>query len=240
MRKKVEEELGRLEKQGIIKKCQFAEWAAPMVPILKDDGTVRIFGDYKVTANQAVIVDPHPIPRIQDIFARMSGGTLYTKLDLSHAYLQLQLDESARDYLVINTHKGLYEYTRLPFGVSSAPAIFQCTMENILQGIDHTVVYIDDILITGQSEEEHLRVLNEVLQRLENAGMRLKRSKCIFLAESVEYLGYKISQEGLRPTKEKVRPITHAPKPHNVSELKAFLGLINYYHKFIYKEVPTL
>ena len=70
--------------------------------------------------------------------------------------------------------------------------------------------------------------------------MRLKRSKCIFLAESVEYLGYKISQEGLRPTKEKVRAITHAPKPHNVSELKAFLGLINYYHMFIYKEVPTL
>ena len=147
MRKKVEEELERLEKQGIIKKCQFAEWAAP---ILKDDGTVRIFGDYKVTANQAVIVDPHPIPRIEDIFARMSGGTLYTKLDLSHAYLQLQLDESARDYLVINTHKGLYEYTRLPFGVSSAPAIFQCTMENILQGIDHTVVYIDDILQDNQ------------------------------------------------------------------------------------------
>ena len=110
----------------------------------------------------------------------MSGGTLYTKLDLSHAYLQLQLDESAKDYLVINTHKGLYEYTRLPFGVSSAPAIFQRTMENILQGIEHTAVYIDDILITGRSEEEHLRVLNEVLQRLENAGMRLKKSKCIF------------------------------------------------------------
>ena len=101
------------------------------------------------------------IPRIEDIlFAKMAGGTLYTKLDLSHAYLQLQLDNSAKKYLIINTHRGLYEYTRLPFGVSSAPAIFQRTMESILQGLDRVAVYIDDILITGRSEEEYLRVLD--------------------------------------------------------------------------------
>ena len=233
LREKVEVELERLENEGIIRKRQFSEWAAPIVPVLKDDGTVRVCGDYKVTANQAVIVDPHPIPRIEDIFAKMAGGTLYTKLDLSHAYLQLQLDDSAKEYLVINTHRGLYEYTRLPFGVSSAPAIFQRTMESILQGLDRVAVYIDDILITGRSEEEHLRVLDEVLQRLEKAGMRLKKSKCTFLSQSVEYLGHKISKEGLQPTEDKVRAITRAPKPNNVSQLKAFLGLVNYYHKFM-------
>ena len=233
LREKVEVELERLEKEGIIRKRQFSEWAAPIVPVLKDDGTVRVCGDYKVTANQAVIVDPHPIPRIEDIFAKMAGGTLYTKLDLSHAYLQLRLDDAAREYLVINTHRGLYEYTRLPFGVSSAPAIFQRTMESILQGLDQVAVYIDDILITGRSEEEHLKVLDEVLQRLEKAGMRLKKSKCTFLSQSVEYLGHKISKEGLQPTEDKVRAITHAPKPNNVSQLKAFLGLVNYYHKFM-------
>ena len=121
----------------------------------------------------------------------------------------------------------------MPFGVSSAPAIFQRTMESILQGLDRVAVYIDDILITGRSEEEHLRVLDEVLQRLEKAGMRLKKSKCTFLSQSVEYLGHKISKEGLQPTEDKVRAITHAPKPNNVSQLKAFLGLVNYYHKFM-------
>ena len=121
----------------------------------------------------------------------------------------------------------------MPFGVSSAPAIFQRTMESILQGLDRVAVYIDDILITGRSEEEHLRVLDEVLQRLEKAGMRLKKSKCTFLSQSVKYLGHKISKEGLQPTEDKVRAITCAPKPNNVSQLKAFLGLVNYYHKFM-------
>ena len=203
LREKVEVELERLEKEGIIRKRQFSDWAAPIVPVLKNDGTVRVCGDYKVTANQAVIVDPHPIPRIEEIFAKMAGGTLYTKLDLSHAYLQLRLDAAAREYLVINTHRGLYEYTRLPFGVSSAPAIFQRTMESILQGLDRVAVYIDDILITGRSEEEHLKVLDEVLQRLQKAGMRLKKSKCTFLSHSVEYLGHKISKDGLHPTEDK-------------------------------------
>ena len=170
-------------------------------------------------------VDTYPLPRIEDLFTAMSGGT---KLDLLHAYLQLLLEEESKEYLTINTHKGLFEYDRLPFGVSSAPSIFQRTMENILQGIDNIAVYIDDILVTGQTEEEHLRTLEEVSQHLDKAGMHLKKDKCIFMVDSVEYLGYRISKTGLHPTDEKVRAITQAPKPTNVSELKAFLGLVNY------------
>ena len=108
-------------------------------------------------------------------------------MDLSH--LQLQLDDKYRDYLVINTQKGLYEYTRMPFGITSAPAIFQRTMDNLLQGLNNVVVYIDDILITGKSNEEHLSTLDKVLSRLEKAGVRLKRKKCIFMAPDVVYLG---------------------------------------------------
>uniref|UniRef100_A0A1X7UAK3 Reverse transcriptase domain-containing protein n=1 Tax=Amphimedon queenslandica TaxID=400682 RepID=A0A1X7UAK3_AMPQE len=104
-------ELGRLEEGGIIRKHLFSEWAAPIVPVLKDDGTVRMCGDYKVTASQAVIVDPHLIPSIGDTFANMAGGTLHTKLDLSHTYLQLRLDDAAKQYIVNNTHRELYEYT---------------------------------------------------------------------------------------------------------------------------------
>ena len=233
LRQKVEDELVRLEKEGIIQARQFADWAAPIVPVVKSDGSVRICGDYKVTANLAMKVDSHPIPRIKELFTAMSGGVSFTKLDLSHAYLQLQLDESAKEYLVINTHKGLFEYTRMPFGVASAPSIFQRTMDNLLQGLEHVVVYIDDILITGCTEEEHLRTLDKVLQILEDAGLRLKKEKCVFMVPSVEYLGHSISKEGLQPTAEKVRAITEAPQPTNVSELKAFLGLVNYYGKFM-------
>ena len=207
LKHKVENELNRLEEEGIIKKVQSAEWAAAIVPIIKEDGTIKVCGDYKVTANQAILVDSRPILRIDKLFTKISGGVIFTKLDLSHAYLQLRLDETGKKYLVINTHKGLYEYNRLPFGVSSAPAIFQRTMENLLQGLEHVAVYIDDILITGCTEEEHLKTLDEVLTRLERAGMRLKKSKCQFLLPSVEYLGHKISKEGLQPTDEKVRAI---------------------------------
>lgn len=114
----------RLEKEGIIRLRQFSQWVAPIVAVAKSDGfeAVRVCGDYKVTANKAMICDTHPIPRIEDILTAMSGGVSFTKLDLSHAYLQLQLHEAARDYLVINTHKDLFEYTRMPFGITLAPA----------------------------------------------------------------------------------------------------------------------
>jgi hypothetical protein len=120
LRKKVDDELERLEEAGIIRRKDFSEWAAPIVPVLKSDGSVRICGDYKVTANRAVKLDAHPIPRIEELFATMSGGKYFTKLDLSHAYLQVELEEESKPLLTINTHKGLYENNRLPYGVSSA------------------------------------------------------------------------------------------------------------------------
>ena len=135
--------------------------------------------------------------------------------------------------MTINTQKGLFQYTRLPFGVSSAPAIFQRIMDNLLQGIPQVCVYLDDILVTGKSTEEHLKNLEEVLSRLRNAGMRLKRSKCAFLLPQVEYLGHQISEKGLQPTTQKLRAIVEAPAPNNVSQLKSFLGMINYYSKFL-------
>ena len=102
-------------------------------------------------------------------------------------------------------------------------------MDNLLQGLEHVVVYIDDILITGRTEEEHLRTLDKVLQILEKPGIHLKKEKCVFMVPSVEYLGHRISKEALQPTDDKVRAVLEAPQPTNVSELKAFLGLVNYY-----------
>ena len=130
-------------------------------------------------------------------------------------------------------HKGLYEYTRLPFGVASAPAVFQRIMDTILQGIEGVACYIDDIIITSRTTEEHLERLEEVLKRLLRHGLHVKKSKCCFLQPSVIFLGHCIDAEGLHPTEEKLKAIVEAPAPKNIQELRSFLGLINYYGKFI-------
>ena len=167
LKTKVEEELDRLTAKGIIELRQFADWAAPIVPVLKEDKTVCIYGDFKQTINQ----DRYPIPKIEDLFAGLTGGTCFSTLDLSKAYLQVPLDEKAKAVTVINTHKGLYQFNCLSYGVSSAPGIFQRVVESVLQGIP---VYLDDILVAGEDEEQHLKRLDVVLQRLQNAGLRLK------------------------------------------------------------------
>ena len=220
MKGKVEEELERLQKLGIIEPVQFSRWAAPIVPVLKEDKTAWICRDYKLTVNQVSKLEEYPLPRIEDLFATLSGGKLFTKLDMSQAYQQLLLDEESKEYVTINTHKGLFKYNRLVFGVASSPAIFQRTMDTLLQGIPHVAVYLDDILITGATEAEHLANLEQVLWRLSEAGLRLKRRKCVLLASSVTYLGHRISAEGLRPMEDKVRAIKEAPSPKCVAELR--------------------
>ena len=233
LREKVSNELDQLEASGIIVPVRHSAWAAPVVPVIKKDGRIRLCGNYKVTVNSVCQTEVYPLPRIEELFAAVSGGKIFSKLDLSHAYLQLQLDEASKEYVTINTHRGLYRYTRMPFGVASAPAIFQCTMETLLRDLPMVVVYIDDILVAGRSHEDHFANLAQVLRRLEDAGIRLKKEKCSFCLSQVEYLGHWISAEGLRPSMTKVQAITDAPKPTRVSELKSFLGLVNYYAKFI-------
>ena len=143
LREKVEKELSRLEQLGIISPVQHSQWAAPIVPVPKSDGTIRICGDFKTTINQASVTETYPLPRVDDLFADLSGGKLFTKLDMSNAYLQLPLSDESKPYVTINTHKGLFQFNRLPFGVSSAPAIFQRTMETLLRGLRGVSVYQD-------------------------------------------------------------------------------------------------
>ena len=233
IREAIEQELNRLEACGTIKKVSYSEWAAPIVAVPKRDGHFRICGDYKVTINQALEVDQYPLPQPDTLFATLAGGKTFSKIDLSSAYQQLVLDEDSVQYVTVNTHRGLYQYTRLPFGVASAPAMFQQVMDQILQGIPGVICYIDDILVTGTTEAEHLQHLAEVFHRLEKHGVRVKESKCSFMQDSVEYLGHRIDASGLHATKEKLQAVLHSPKPRNVQELRSFLGLLNYYGKFI-------
>ena len=194
----IDRELRRLEKAGIVEKVLHGEWAAPVVVVSKGDGKIRLCGDYKVTVNKSLEVNQHPLPKPDKLFAALSG-VKFSKIDLTQAYQQMVLDKDSRVHVTINTHLGLFRYTRLPFGTASAPAIFQLTMETILQGLKHVQCYnyIDDILITGSNEEEHLHNLEEVLKRLSQYGIRVKEDKC---EDKVEYLGYQISYIVTPPT----------------------------------------
>ena len=165
---------------------------------------------------------------------------MFSKLDLDNAYLQMPLDDESKQYVTINTHKGLFRYNRLPIGVASAPAIFQRHIEMLLQGVDGVSVYIDDILLAGSTLEEHLCTLEEVLKRLQDAGLRLNRDKCFFLRSSIEYLGHVVDKDSIHPTQEKVQAIKNAPQPTNIAQLRSFLSLINYYSKFLPNLSATL
>ena len=234
LRDKVEEELSRLERDGIIEPVEFSDWAAPIVPVLKGNGqNVRICGDFKLTVNKASRLDTYPLPRIDDLYASLAGGQSFTKLDLKNAYLQIELEEESKKYVTINTSRGLFQYNRLPFGVSSSPAIFQRVIDNVLQRIPYVCAYLDDILVTGRTDEEHLSNLDKVLSRLAKAGMRLNVDKCTFMAPEVTYLGYRIDTEGLHAVNEKVQAIAMAPAPQNSKQLRSYLGCLNYYGRFI-------
>ena len=232
LKSQIGDELKRLEQLGIIEKVDYSEWAAPVVPVRKPDGSIRLCGDYKITINRDLEVPQYPLPKPDDLFNQLNGGVKFTKLDLSQAYQQVLLDEKSREFVTVNTHLGLYRYRRLPYGIASAPAVFQQLMDKLLQGLS-VGCYLDDIIVTGRDDAEHLENLNAVLKRLDQYGIKLRKSKCSFLQPSVQYLGFKIDANGLHPTPDKVEAIMNAPAPKNIKQLQSFLGLINYYRRFI-------
>ena len=134
------------------------------MPIVKEDKSLRICGDYKVTVNRVSKLDNYPIPKTEDLLATLAGGEKFTKLDMSKAYQHLLLDEGSKKYTTINTYKGLFQYSGLPYGISSAPGIFQRVMEDLLEDIPNVLVQMDDILLSGQNDEEHLKTLETVLK----------------------------------------------------------------------------
>ena len=228
----IDKELKRLVTNGILEKVEYSDWASPIVPVLKPDGSVRICGDYKVTINPLLDTPEHPMPNPEEIYSQLCGGKKFTKLDLSQAYQQILLEEDSRKYVTINTHLGLFRYTRLPYGVNSAPAVFQSVMDKILAGLP-VGCYLDDMIITGANDDDHLHNLEKVLQRLEQYNIKLKKTKCQFMKSSIKFLGHVVNSEGISPSEDTVQDILSAPAPSNISTLQSFLGLVNYYRKYI-------
>lgn len=232
-RSKVEEELKKLEDMGVIVKVEHSNWGTPLVPVLKPNGKIRLCVDYKVTVNKHLEDFNHPIPRVEDLFQALRGGKRFTKLDFSCAYNQLPISQATGELLAWSTHKGIYMPTRLPFGPKTACSIFQSKIEKVLQGCKGTKNYFDDIVITGGSDKEHIENLRQVLEKISQAGLRLNKEKCKFFQSSITYLGHIISESGIKTDSENIQAIQEIQTPTNVSEVRSFVGMVNFYGKFI-------
>ncbi|XP_061704165.1 uncharacterized protein K02A2.6-like [Cydia pomonella] len=238
LREPVERALEQLVRDGVLTPVDRSDWATPIVPVVKKDGSIRICADYKLTLNRVLEVDRYPLPRVEDLLVRLHGGQRFSKIDLSQAYAQFELDES-RKYTVINTHKGLFRYNRLVYGLSSSPGIFQRRLEQLFSDMSHVGVFLDDVIITGKDTKSHIDNLNKVFERLQSYGLRVRKDKCEFFADSINYLGHVISRAGVHTCPDKIKAIIKTPAPQNVSELRAFIGLIMYYGKFV-RNISTI
>ncbi|XP_041767451.1 uncharacterized protein K02A2.6-like [Anopheles merus] len=229
----VDKELDRLAERGIISPVDYSEWAAPVVVVRKANGNVRLCGDYSTGLNSALRPHEYPLPLPEDIFAKLAHSKLFSKIDLSDAFLQVEVDPRHRPLLTVNTHRGLYTYNRLPPGIKVAPAVFQQLADTMLAGISGVSCYMDDIVIGGSSEQEHDANLSEVLRRIEEYGFTIRAEKCAFKVKQIHYLGYIIDTNGMRPDPAKIEAITRLPEPTDLTGVRSFLGAINYYGKFV-------
>ena len=219
------------ESSGIIRRSS-SSWASPLHLVKKKDGSWRPCGDFR-RLNLVTSADKYPVPNMGDFMGQMEGCSIFSKLDLKNGYLQVPLHSSAVPKTAVITPFGLYEFLRMPFGLKNAGMSFQRLMDRVLSGLPFVFVYIDDILIASPDLPTHLLHLREVLCRLQEAGLVLNVSKCEFAKSSVEFLGHTISSSGSTPLVDKVAAISNYPAPTTVRELQQFLGVINFYRKFI-------
>lgn len=198
----VDRQIEEFVKKGLWTPLRFSEWASPLVVVDKKSGGLRLCVDYKGTVNPNIERDMYPLPKLDDILTSLAGGKVFCTLDLSSAYTQLELSEESKKILVINTHKGLFATNRLPFGVSSAPGIFQSVMDTIPGKMKGVCCYLDDLIISGKDEKECKERLYTVLHKLKEFAIKVNLDKCEFFKGSVKYLGHLIDGNGIKPKEE--------------------------------------
>lgn len=231
LKKAIEEEIQKLVRDGIWVPVTTSDWATPIVPVVKTVG-IRLCGDYSCTLNPQLQVAQHPFPGSDEVFASLVGGKRFTTLDIRSAFLHLPVTEETSKMLTLNTHMGLFRPTRLMYGVSSAPALWQKYVDSVFADIPCCIVH-DDIIVTGATDEEHLNRLEKIFQVCQENGLRLNARKCKFFQEEVQFLGFKISEKGIHKTDEKIEAVIKMPQPTCVSEVKSFMGLVTFYGRFI-------
>jgi hypothetical protein len=231
--KKLKVQLQELLTKGYIKPRK-SPYGAPVLFVHKKDGTLRMCVDYRAL-NKATVKNQYPLPRINDLFDRLSGAKVFSRIDLRSGYYQIRIAEGEEKKTACRTRYGSYELLVMPFGLTNALATFGTLMNDIFREWldDFVVVYIDVILIYDSSLEEHVEHLRKVFQRLREKKLYANLEKCEFGVTEVDFLGHRITQKGLKMDDHKVKVILDWEPPKSVFALRSFLGLASYYHKFI-------
>ncbi|XP_055589226.1 uncharacterized protein K02A2.6-like [Uranotaenia lowii] len=223
---KVEAELQRLQQLGIISPVDYSDWAAPIVSVSKPGGKIRVCADYSTGLN--AVLEPHqyPLPTPDDIFSKLAGSKVFSIIDLSDAYLQVEVEDESKKLLTINTHRGLFRFNRLSPGVKSAPGAFQQLIANMISNLEGVDNFLDDFIVYSKTHTEHVQKLDTLFTRIQDYGFRIRPEKCSIGNAEIKYLGFIVNAEGIKPDPEKVAAIANMPKPSDISSLRSFLGVV--------------
>ena len=235
LREELEKELENLQRIGCIEKSHSA-YASGLVLVRKRGGGLRVCVDYRAL-NRDTKPDKYPIPRIDELIDRVGKcrAKIFSALDLMKGYHQVKMKEEDKHKTAFICHHGLYQYRRMPFGLTNAPATFQRLIDTLFDSKEWPFVftYLDDILVASSSIAEHKEHVSRVLKKLADTGLRLTPEKCCFASTEIEYLGHTLTTAGVKPNDAKVTAITEFPQPKDVTSLKRFLGMLNFYRKHI-------
>ena len=233
LRDDVKNELDRMENMGIIRKVsEPTEWVNSMVVVRKPNKSIRICLDPK-DLNTCIKRVHYQLPKKEEILSEMAGATHFTKLDASHGFWQIQMDQASAMLCTFNTPFGRYCYERLPFGICSAPEYFHRTIEQLFEGLDGVRVFMDDVVVWGVDQKQHDNRLDQVMKRICTSGLQLNKDKCRISQQEITFLGDKITPAGIQPGFAKVHAINELERPTNKVELQRFMGMINYVGRFI-------
>ena len=232
-REEAQSQVRDMLEQGVIQPSA-SPWASPIVLVKKKDGKYRFCVDYR-KLNSVTQKDAHPLPRIDDLLDSLHGSVMFSTLDLRSGYWQINMHPNDREKTAFATPDGLWEFLRMPFGLSNACATFQRALEIVLSGLtfDTCLCYFDDIIIPSNSLEQQCERLSAVLTRFRQHNLRVKASKCCFGADRVSYLGHIVSSEGVHTDPAKIQAVSQLDSPVTVEQVRSFLGLVGYYRRFI-------
>ncbi len=233
LRQKVKDELDRMERLGVIERVQQpTEWVNSLVTVVKPNGKIRLCIDPK-DLNRAIKREQYPMKTIEEVISRMPNAKFFSKLDATQGYWQVRLDDESSIKCTFNTPFGRYRFNRLPFGISSAPEVFQNIMSQIFDGHEGIEVIVDDLLIWGETQQQHDERLKQVLNIAREAGIKLNKDKCEIGLQQVTYIGHTLSSSGLKPDVNKVEAIKAMDTPTDKAAVQRFLGMATYLAKFI-------